>query len=40
MGEAQNQQVVLAARPTGIPQAEHFEIRAAPRPISGCLPPP
>lgn len=32
MSDAQNRQVVLAARPEGIPQAEHFALREAPRP--------
>ena len=30
MAEQQNRQVILRARPTGIPQPEHFEIRSAP----------
>jgi len=32
MNAPQHQQVILAARPTGIPQAEHFDVVSAPRP--------
>jgi len=32
MNAPQNQQVILASRPTGIPQAEHFSVVSAPRP--------
>lgn len=39
MSVSSNRQVVLVARPTGIPQEQHFDLREAPRPepADGCF---